>query len=152
MRPNNAIYKALERLSLAWTWVSEHLAVWGLLLVVLACLLASLTSCRAVRAIPLTKADSTHTSVYARDTIRLIDSVTTREYHRHDTVYRTRETIRYRDRISLRTDTVYRDKTVVQTLPPERYVPRFYKVCTWVVCLLLAGGMVWVGLRVWLRR
>ena len=88
----------------------------------------------------------------------LRDSIIYRERTIHDTVYITKEV--YRDRLeargerqkAVRTDTVvvtdYRDRVV--KLPPERYVPKFYRWCT---RLLIAIGLSAIGyglLRWWL--
>ena len=80
----------------------------------------------------------------------LRDSIVYREKVVHDTVYITKEV--YRDRLeargerqkAVRTDTVvvteWREKVI--ELPPERYVPKFYKWCTgllWAIGLLVIG-------------
>ena len=80
----------------------------------------------------------------------LRDSIVYREKVVHDTVYITKEV--YRDRLeargerqkAVRTDTVvvteWREKVI--ELPPERYVPKFYKWCTglfWAIGLLTIG-------------
>ena len=82
--------------------------------------------------------------------LTLRDSIILRERTIHDTVYITKEV--YRDRLeargerqkAVRTDTVvvtdYRDRVV--KLPPERYVPKFYRWCTG---LLIAIGLSAIG-------
>ena len=89
----------------------------------------------------------------------LRDSIVYREKVVHDTVYITKEV--YRDRLeargerqkAVRTDTVvvteWREKVI--ELPPERYVPKFYKWCTglfWAIGLLTIG--YWL-LKWWLK-
>ena len=71
-----------------------------------------------------------HTSHH--DTVVLHDSVFVSERQRGDTVYLTRTEWRDRWRTRVERDTVVDvrvEKEVVQ-LPPERYVPPFYKRCT----------------------
>ena len=95
-------------------------------------------------------ATHTHDTIVQRDTVYRHDSVIYRERTIHDTVYVTKEV--YRDRLeargerqkAVRVDTVtvteYRDQVV--QLPPERYVPKFYKWCTgllWAIGLLVIG-------------
>ena len=95
-------------------------------------------------------ATHTHDTIVQRDTIFRHDSVIYRERTIHDTVYVTKEV--YRDRLeargerqkAVRTDTVvvteWREKVI--ELPPERYVPKFYKWCTgllWAIGLLVIG-------------
>ena len=76
------------------------------------------------------------------DTIYRHDSVYVREVQRGDTVYLTRTEWRDRWRTRVERDTVVDirvEKEVVQ-LPPERYVPKFYKWCTallWVIGILM---------------
>ena len=89
-------------------------------------------------------------TVVVRDSVLVRDSVVQRERTIHDTVYITKEV--YRDRLeargerqkAVRTDTVvvteWREKVI--ELPPERYVPKFYKWCTgllWAIGLLVIG-------------
>ena len=82
-----------------------------------------------------------HNSV---DTVVVRDSVFVREVMRGDTVYLTRLEWRDRWRTRIERDTVVDvriEKEVVQ-LPPERYVPKFYKWCTgllWVIVTLAIG-------------
>ena len=98
-------------------------------------------------------------TVVVRDSVLVRDSVVQRERTIHDTVYITKEV--YRDRLeargerqkAVRTDTVvvteWREKVI--ELPPERYVPRFYKWCTglfWAIGLLAIG--YWL-LKWWLK-
>ena len=78
------------------------------------------------------------------DTVYLRDSVFVSEKQRGDTVYLTRVEWRDRWRTRVERDTVVDvrvEKEVVQ-LPPERYVPAFYKWCTialWAIGLLAIG-------------
>ena len=82
-----------------------------------------------------------HNSV---DTVVVRDSVFVSERQKGDTVYLTRVEWRDRWRTRIERDTVVDvriEKEVVQ-LPPERYVPPFYKRCTialWVIGLLAIG-------------
>ena len=101
-------------------------------------------------------------TVVVRDSVYRHDSVIYRERTIHDTVYITKEV--YRDRLeargerqkAVRTDTVvvteWREKVI--ELPPERYVPKFYKWCTgllWAIGLLAIGYWLlkwWIKCRV----
>ena len=99
-------------------------------------------------------------TVVVRDSVLVRDSVVQRERTIHDTVYVTKEV--YRDRLEargerqkvVRTDTVvvteWREKVI--ELPPERYVPKFYRWCTgllWAIGLLAIG---YLALKRWLKR
>jgi hypothetical protein len=96
-------------------------------------------------------------TVVVRDSVLVRDSIIYRERTVLDTVYITKEV--YRDRLeakgerqkAVRTDTVvvteYRDRVVEK--PPEKYIPGFYKNCTWlffILLLLLVGIIVF---KVW---
>ena len=86
------------------------------------------------------------------DTVVVRDSVFVSERQKGDTVYLTRVEWRDRWRTRIERDTVVDvriEKEVVQ-LPPERYVPPFYKRCTialWVIIALIIG--YW-AMRRWL--
>ena len=99
-------------------------------------------------------------TVMVRDSVYRHDSVIYRERTVLDTVYITKEV--YRDRLeargerqkAVRTDTVvvteWREKVI--ELPPERYVPKFYRWCTgllWAIGLLAIG---YLALKRWLKR
>ena len=74
------------------------------------------------------------------DTIYLRDSVYVREVLKGDTVYLTRTQYRDRWRTRLVHDTI-RDTQMVEKViekPPERYVPPFYKRCTWALWIIVA--------------
>ena len=97
-------------------------------------------------------------TVMVRDSVYRHDSVIYRERTVLDTVYITKEV--YRDRLeargekqkAVRTDTVvvteWREKVI--ELPPEKYVPKFYKWCTgllWAILVLAIGRL---ALKRWL--
>ena len=87
---------------------------------------------------------ASYSVVHSVDTVVVRDSVYVREVMRGDTVYLTRLEWRDRWRTRIERDTVVDvriEKEVVQ-LPPERYVPKFYKWCTgllWVIVTLAIG-------------
>ena len=92
-------------------------------------------SCSSTKSMPVVQSNDT-TSFIQRsarvDTVYLRDSVFVSEKMRGDTVYLTRVEWRDRWRTRVERDTVMDvrvEKEVVQ-LPPERYVPPFYKRCT----------------------
>ena len=106
---------------------------------------------------PVTNSNDSVTFVHEKasiDTIYLRDSVFISERQRGDTVYLTRTEWRDRWRTRIERDTVVDvrvEKEVVQ-LPPQRYVPKFYKWCTG---LLFAIGLLAMGywlVRLYLRR
>ena len=99
-------------------------------------------------------------TVVVRDSVLVRDSVVQRERTIHDTVYVTKEV--YRDRLeargerqkAVRTDTVvvteWQEKVI--ELPPERYVPKFYKWCTGLLWAILVLAIGYLALKRWLKR
>ena len=106
-------------------------------------------SCSSTKSMPVVQSNDT-TSFIQRsarvDTIYLHDSVFVSEKQRGDTVYLTRVEWRDRWRTRVERDTVVDvrvEKEVVQ-LPPERYVPKFYRWCTgllWAILVLAIGRL-----------
>ena len=101
------------------------------------------TSCSSTKSMPVVQSNDT-TSFIQRsarvDTVYLRDSVFVSEKMRGDTVYLTRVEWRDRWRTRVERDTVMDvrvEKEVVQ-LPPERYVPPFYKRCTIALWAIIA--------------
>ena len=120
-------------------------------------LIVFFVSCRSMRSIPTTNSNDSVTYAHEKtsiDTIYLRDSVFISERQRGDTVYLTRTEWRDRWRTRIERDTVVDvrvEKEIIE-LPPERYVPRFYKWCTialWAIGLLVMG--YWL-LKWWLKR
>lgn len=93
------------------------------------------TSCSSTKSMPVVQSNDTTSFIQrsaSSDTVYLRDSVFVSERMRGDTVYLTRVEWRDRWRTRVERDTVMDvrvEKEVVQ-LPPERYVPSFYKRCT----------------------
>ena len=86
------------------------------------------------------------------DTVVVRDSVFVREKQRGDTVYLTRVEWRDRWRTRVERDTVVDvrvEKEVVQ-LPPERYVPKFYRWCTGLLLAILVLAIGRLALKRWL--
>ena len=86
------------------------------------------------------------------DTVYLKDSVFVSEKQRGDTVYLIRVEWRDRWRTRVERDTVMDvrvEKEVVQ-LPPERYVPKFYKWCTGLLLAILVLAIGRLALKRWL--
>ena len=122
--------------------------LWSPILILMLAL-SVLPSCRSVEAInsnlsTLDIRHSTHT-----DTVVVHDSVFVREMIKGDTFYITRVEWRDRWRTRVERDTVVDvrvEKEVVQ-LPPERYVPKFYKRCTWALWIIVALAIGLLGYK-----
>ena len=112
-------------------------------------------SCSSTKSMPVVQSNDT-TSFIQRsarvDTIYLHDSVFVSEKQRGDTVFLTRVEWRDRWRTRVERDTVMDvrvEKEVVQ-LPPERYVPKFYKWCTGLLLAILVLAIGRLALKRWL--
>lgn len=112
-------------------------------------------SCSSTKSMPVVQSNDT-TSFIQRsarvDTVYLRDSVFVSEKQRGDTVYLTRVEWRDRWRTRVERDTVVDvrvEKKVVQ-LPPERYVPKFYKWCTGLLLAFLVLAIGRLALKRWL--
>ena len=112
-------------------------------------------SCSSTKSMPVVQSNDT-TSFIQRsarvDTVYLRDSVFVSEKQRGDTVYLTRVEWRDRWRTRVERDTIMDvrvEKEVVQ-LPPERYVPKFYKWCTGLLLTILVLAIGRLALKRWL--
>ena len=112
-----------------------------------------LVSCKSVEVVGRSEVQDVQ-KFRSVDTVVVRDSVFVSERQKDDTVYLTRVEWRDRWRTRVERDTVLDvrvEKEVVQ-LPPERYVPPFYKRCTialWVIIALVIG--YW-AMRRWAMR
>ena len=112
-------------------------------------------SCSSTKSMPVVQSNDTTSFIQksARvDTVYLKDSVFVSEKQRGDTVYLTRVEWRDRWRTRVERDTVVDvrvEKEVVQ-LPPERYVPKFYKWCTGLLLAFLVLAIGRLALKRWL--
>ena len=112
-------------------------------------------SCSSTKSMPVVQSNDT-TSFIQRsarvDTVYLRDSVFVSEKQRGDTVYLTRVEWRDRWRTQVERDTVVDvrvEKEVVQ-LPPERYIPKFYRWCTGLLLAILVLAIGRLALKRWL--
>ena len=112
-------------------------------------------SCSSTKSMPVVQSNDT-TSFILRsarvDTVYLKDSVFVSEKQQGDTIYLTRVEWRDRWRTRVERDTVMDvrvEKEVVQ-LPPERYVPKFYKWCTGLLLAFLVLAIGRLALKRWL--
>ena len=113
--------------------------------------LSALPSCRSVEhcSTVVQNGSELFSIVRSVDTVVVHDSVFVREMIKGDTFYITR--VEWRDRWHTRVerDTVVDvrvEKEVVQ-LPPERYVPKFYKWCTGLFWALLLVSVIVIVLK-----
>ena len=112
-------------------------------------------SCSSMKSMPVVQSNDTTSFIQrsaSSDTVYLRDSVFVSERMRGDTVYLTRVEWRDRWRTRVKRDTVMDvrvEKEVVQ-LPPERYVPKFYRWCTGLLLAILVLAIGRLALKRWL--
>ena len=117
-----------------------------------------LPSCRSLESAIAAHATITATATtHTHDTIVLRDSIFVSEKQRGDTIYLTRTAYRDRWHTRLVHDTIVDirvEKEVIQ-LPPERYIPPFYKRCTialWIaIALVIALATAYYLIRLLTR-
>ena len=105
-----------------------------------------MSGCRSQQVTSTATANHTATQVQ-RDSIFLHDSIFVRI--RADTVYLEKWHTRWRDRETVRTDTVQVENIKVET-KEVRYVPRFYKYCAALTAVLLI--LLLVKFMLWLYK
>ena len=111
-----------------------------MLILCMMCLMS--VSCKSLDpAIVASATSATSAATHTHDTLVMHDSIYVREVLKGDTLYLTRIEYRDRWRTQIVHDTI-QDTQVVEKvieLPPERYVPKFYKWCTglfWAIFVL----------------
>ena len=84
-------------------------------------------------------------NIYHHDSIYLHDSMAVAMVH--DTVFVHRWHTYIRSSIKHHTDTIYQDKETVITLPPEKYIPPFYKWCARILIIAICCILAYLVLR-----
>ena len=120
----------------------------------LAIILHVLPSCKSLNPSLYTNRDSVAYTIHQTiDTLLIRDSIFIREMQKGDTVYLTRTEYRDRWRIQIQRDTIIDTQYVEQIIekPPERYIPRFYKISTAILYILIALIIVFIVIKIRLR-
>ncbi len=114
-----------------------------------------LTACRTCECYPTIEYKDSIVVRYQHDTIQTYEKDSIYIHARGDTVYRERWSIRYRDKIVERHDTIYQDRNA-EVVRVERIVPTYYKgvsLAFWVlVVLLVVATAVRILIRVYLKK
>lgn len=96
-------------------------------------LLLVMTSCTTPKPVVLerviNKTDTLYKTNYIADTFRVHDSVYVESYAVGDTIYKTKNVYKWRDRVSVKTDTIY--KAMLQTDTTRLLIPVERKLSTW---------------------
>lgn len=96
--------------------------------------------------------DTVHINNIRLDSVYMHDSVYFESIVKGDTVYRTKEITRWRDRLSIKHDTVYavREKSVDVPVPQERTVPLWIHILKGVYVLTLLVSLIYIVVMIWL--
>lgn len=113
--------------------------------------LLGLVACKSPSVVTQGNATQQFITLHTHDTVVVHDSVFVSEKMQGDTVYLTRVEYRDRWRTHLVYDTVVKTDSIVQVIehPPERYIPKFHKTCTWLFCIIVVIGIIYIFLRVY---
>ena len=111
------------------------------------CLLFFCPSCKTVAPTVTTQHNDSIVirNIYHHDSIYLHDSMAVAIMHDTVFVHKWHTDIRYS--IKHHTDTIYQDNETVITLPPEKYIPPFYRWCTRVLIFAICCILAYLVLR-----
>ncbi len=95
--------------------------------------------------------DTVHINNLRLDSVYLHDSVYFESIVKGDTVYRTKEITRWRDRVSIKRDTVYavREKSVDVPVSQEQTGSLWLGFFEFVYILVLLAGLIYSLIKVW---
>lgn len=117
-------------------------------------IIVSCSSCSSQRPVVLERTlhDTVHINNIRLDSVYMHDSVYFESIVKGDTVYRTKEITRWRDRLSIKHDTVYavREKSVDVPVPQERTVPLWIHILKGVYVLTLLVSLIYIVVMIWL--
>lgn len=96
--------------------------------------------------------DTVHVNNLRLDSIFQHDSIYFESIVKGDTIYRTKEITRWRDRVSIKRDTIYavREKSVDIPVPQERTVPLWCRIIKYVGLLLVISPSIFLISMIWL--
>ena len=112
------------------------------------------SSCSTPKSVVLERTlhDTVHVNNLRLDSIYMHDSIYFESIIKGDTVYRTKEITRWRDRVSIKRDTIYavREKSVDIPVPQERTVPLWCRIIKYVGLLLVMLPAIFLISMIWL--
>ena len=117
--------------------------------------LCLLNGCKTCECLPSVEYRDSIVTRYHHDTIQTYEKDSIYIHAKGDTVWRERWSIRWRDKIVERHDTIYQDREK-ETVRVERVVPTYYKgvsLAFWIlVVLLLLATAIRILIRVYLKK
>lgn len=138
-------------MNLRFDYILKLLAAIAAVLMLVWCLQA----CTSTKCLPVTEYRDSIVTRYLHDTIQTYEKDSIYIHAKGDTVYRERWSIRYRDKIVERHDTIYQ-ATQQHDVEVREVVPTYYKgvsLAFWIgVVLLVVATVVRVLIRVYLKK
>ena len=117
--------------------------------------LCLLNSCKTCECLPSIEYRDSIVTRYHHDTIQTFEKDSIFIHAKGDTVWRERWSIRWRDKIVERIDTIYQDRQT-ETVRVEKVVPAFYRTCTsgfWLILsILIVCAVGRILIRVYLKK
>jgi hypothetical protein len=117
--------------------------------------LCLLNGCKTCECLPSVEYRDSIVTRYHHDTIQTYEKDSIYIHAKGDTVWRERWSIRWRDKIVERHDTIYQDRQT-ETVRVEKVVPTYYKgvsLAFWIlVVLLLLATAIRILIRVYLKK
>lgn len=133
-------------------------AAWGIAICALIWLLTGCSTHRTMVGDSSHRADTVLMMNVVRDTIRVHDSTVVSVFSAGDTVYKTREVWRWRERVNVRTDTVYRSAVRTDTIRVPVVMER--RASWWertverplgnVLAVVTVALLLWLLMKLWL--
>lgn len=124
-----------------------HIAVGVAILLLLVWLLSG---CKTCECMPSVEYRDSIVTRYHHDTIQTYEKDSIYIYQKGDTVWSERWSIRWRDKIVERHDTIYCDQET-ETVRVEKVVPALYKNCTRGFFVLLSVIVLYIAIRILIR-
>lgn len=128
-------------------YILKALAGLAALLMLLWCLQA----CTTTKCLPVTEYRDSIVTRYLHDTIQTYEKDSFYIHQKGDTVWRERWSIRYRDKVVERHDTIYQ-ATQKHDVEIREVVPTYYKGVSVAFWVLMALGAIRVLIRVYLHK
>lgn len=114
-----------------------------------------LSGCKPCEGLPSVEYRDSIVTRYLHDTIQTYEKDSIYIHAKGDTVWRERWSIRYRDKIVERHDTIYKDKQS-EVVRVERVVSAYYRGISWafwvLVALLVVAAAIRILIRVYLKK
>ncbi len=108
------------------------------------------SGCKTCECMPSVEYRDSIVTRYQHDTIQTYEKDSICIHAKGDTVWRERWSIRYRDKVVERYDTIYQDRQN-EVVRVERVVPGYYRGVSWAFWVLIALIVIALAIRILIR-